>query len=445
MCKQWRKTKAFAACLAIATAVSFSSAALCQEAPAAAKPAATSSSVSRLEGDLAQWPAVTLAFDDVPASRAVAEIAKQLGLGFVAPKGAGEEKRIALSLEKRPGREALEAVLEIAGMHAAIRNGLLIATPEAPIPAPPSPAVAPVPSAPPVPATTPLPPEADGGKRHRHRDKGADDLVRFGGPARVEAGQTVGDAVAMGGPLAIAGHVLGDAVAIGGPVTVEATAVVEGDLVSIGGSMDVAPEAEVRGDRVGIGGPFGSMIGKFAGGVAAHQTPMWQLALLDAAACFVKCAVLLLIGLLVITFLPDRYARVREHLTQRPGRSALAGLIMFLAIVPAIVVLAVTVVGIPLIPIAVLILVALMSVGMTAFIAWLGDRVPLFKGRKSQFGAMAIGAAVVFLVMLVPILGALLLVAASFTAAGAALMSRFGAPPKDDAIANGPGGAPATF
>jgi len=448
---------AIATCLALAAVLSPPLGASAQEAEAA-KDTDPAAATPRLDGDLAVWPAVTVTLKNATANEALAAVAGKLRLDFVAPNaGAGGDRRLTLSMKRRPGREALETILEVAGMRASIRGGMLVIVEEpAPAPAPavqptPEPASVVEPDVQPPPAATPnAPPEppaanAEGEKRHGHdrqHDGKRRELVRFGEPLRVEAGETVDSAVAVGGPLTIAGTVLEDAVSVGGSVTLEPTAVVEGDVVSVGGPVDVQPGATVGGDRVGIGGPVGGIVGKFVGGHGANDLPVGLFVVLGIVSVLVKCAVFLLIGLLVISFMPERYARVRDHLTNRPGRSALAGLVMALALVPLCILLAVTVIGIPLIPIAGLLMFVLMALGMTALASWLGDRLPIFKGRKSQFGAFALGTAVVFLVSLIPVIGGIAVAAASFIAAGAALVTKLGSPPKD-APANG-ASAPAT-
>lgn len=442
---------ALATCLALAAALSLPVDAAARET-GTAEAGDPDGAASRLDGDLAKWPTVTVALENATANDALAAVAAKVGLDYVAPAaGPGGDVRMTLSMKRRPGREALETILEVAGMRASIRGGMLVVSAEPAEPPAeqaaaqvesepvPQPAPAAAPQAFPQAAATPEPPaqpDDDQGRHRRRHDGKRRELVRFGEPLRVEAGEVVDQAVAVGGPLTIAGTVLEDAVCVGGPVTLEPTAVVEGDVVSVGGSVDVQPGATIHGDRVGIGGPMGGIVGRIVSGGAANDVPIWLFAILGVVSALVRAAVILLIGLLVISFLPERCERVRDHLVRRPGRSALAGLIMALAVVPLCILLAVTVIGIPLIPIAGLFLFLLMVLGGTAFASWLGDKLPIFRGRKSQFGALALGTAVVFLVSLIPVVGGIAVAAVSFVSAGAALLSKLGAPPKG-APANG--------
>jgi hypothetical protein len=89
------------------------------------------------------------------------------------------------------------------------------------------------------------------------------------------------------------------------------------------------------------------------------------------------------------------------------------------------VLLAVTIIGIPLIPVAVLLLVTLLLFGFTVSAGWLGDRMPFLRD-KTAVKTVALGGAVLALVGLIPWIGTAVLLLAAAIAAGAALLSRFG-------------------
>ena len=88
--------------------------------------------------------------------------------------------------------------------------------------------------------------------------------------------------------------------------------------------------------------------------------------------------------------------------------------------------------GLPLIPVMFLFVMALLVVGLSAFLTWLGERIPIFKDRKSPVIALAIGVILFLVVSLVPVAGTVLVGAVAFFSAGAALLSRFGSEPKPE-------------
>ncbi|AUV81583.1 hypothetical protein C2R22_07880 [Salinigranum rubrum] len=81
----------------------------------------------------------------------------------------------------------------------------------------------------------------------------ASGIERVGGLVEVADGETVtGDLSAVGGTIVVAGTVTGDVEATGGSVVVAPTGVVEGNLAAIGGSVLV--EGTVGGDAEAFGG-----------------------------------------------------------------------------------------------------------------------------------------------------------------------------------------------
>jgi hypothetical protein len=269
--------------------------------------------------------------------------------------------------------------------------------------------------------------------------------VSLGGPVLVDADEEVFDAIALGGPLTVRGKVRGDAIALGGAVTLEPAAIVDGDVVAlggpvrvaaratvsgdvtaIGGSVDIDPEATVEGQQLRVGGSLGGLISGLVHSMAgAREVPPFALRALWHV---MHAVVLVVVALLVLAFLPERVERVRGFLTTRPGASALGGLAIAVGFVPVIVLLCVSIVGIPLVPVVLVAVAALLAMGITAAATWLGDRLPLLEGRKSPFVALLLGVAVLTLVDLIPIVGGLAVIVLAFAAGGAALFSRFGEP-----------------
>jgi hypothetical protein len=246
--------------------------------------------------------------------------------------------------------------------------------------------------------------------------------VVFGRSLTIEAGETVDKAVAIGGSVTVAGHVRRDAVAIGGSVTLLPGAHVEGDAVAIGGAVSVPEGATLEGDNVGLGGPVPATVGSMTRWVAGGPHTFWAFRF---GARLVRAVLLFVIAILIAAAFPGALGRVRAYLLGRPGPSALGGVAILLGFVPLCVLLAVSVIGIPLIPVAVMLLVALMLFGFAVSAAWLGERMPGGESR-TPLKTVAWGGAVLALVGLVPWIGTTVLVLVAAISAGATLLSRFG-------------------
>ncbi len=272
-------------------------------------------------------------------------------------------------------------------------------------------------------------------------DAGVSERTSMGSDLLIETGEIVSDATAVGGTLTVRGTVKGDAVAVGGSVKLEQGASVDGDAVSvggsvtapagvhlggdtvsIGGSVDVDPSVTIGGDRVQVGGRLGSLLVKLIG--LGHQESFTM----RAASALLHIVMLLAVGVVFVTFVPSRVANVRQFLTARPGYSALAGLGLLLGFLPLCVVLAVTLIGIPLIPVALLAAVLLYLIGLTAAATWLGERMPVLADRKTPINIVLLGLGAIAALSLVPFLGAAVVFLVATMAAGAALLSKFGQP-----------------
>jgi hypothetical protein len=426
-----------------------------QPPPAESEPEQpTAETEPRLRGELPAKPRkVTVKLVDASVAEALQAVCAQAGWGLVFTGAeASAERKITLGLKRRPATEVIELILETGDLEAELKPGSLLFVKPAPGPAPapaePEAATEPAPVAG-APATAD---DADAGvpdptagvipivatvdtkngkvqvqtKLPSHKD----DRVQMGKSLRIEAGEEVNDAVVIGGTLTIAGHVRGDAAVMGGSVIVEPGGVVDGDVAAMGGAIEVKPGGVVHGDKASFGGPVGEVIGGLALSSMRDHHISGGGYLFDVFAKLLRAAILFVMALLFISFMPERHNRVRDYMIERPGKSVLAGVIMLIAIVPVCVLFAITVIGIPLIPVLFLFLLALIVVGLAAFLTWIGDRIPVFADRKTPVVALAIGLVLFFIVSIVPVAGAIIVAAVSFFGAGAALLSRFGSEPK---------------
>jgi hypothetical protein len=158
----------------------------------------------------------------------------------------------------------------------------------------------------------------------------------------VAAGESVsGDLVTLRGDLRVAGSVDGDVVALGGNVIVEPGARINGSVIAAGGTVQL-DGGQVNGEIVE------TVLQARASPAPVHRSPI--------ALALGWALVLAAIGLVVLLLARRNLERVAEAVRARFGRSLLFGLVGQLAFFPAlltiIVVLAITIVGLLVIPIA---------------------------------------------------------------------------------------------
>jgi hypothetical protein len=213
------------------------------------------------------------------------------------------------------------------------------------------------------------------------------------GGRTIGPGETVRGLVAVArGPLEVRGRIEGNALALHGDIIVREGGVIRGDAVAIGGHVR-ARGGIVEGDIRSVTGWI-----PFVGGTdqpGAVQGPStWE----AVKVVFGWLAVLLVIGIGVLVFAESSFDPVVESLQLRFGRALWYGLLAQLAAIPVLLVLllalALTVVGILLIPFAIVAyavaLAGALTLGFLAVARFTGGAI--WRGRPTDTAGPARGA-----------------------------------------------------
>jgi len=277
------------------------------------------------------------------------------------------------------------------------------------------------------------------------------DLVLMGQSAEIREGETIpGSAVVVAGNLAIHGTVNGDAVCVGGKMTAGPKARIGGDLVTVGSIAEIDPAARIGGSKVNVGSFAPDLIKRLipmtesdrkAQRAAKSPEELKRRAVFFFFLEIVFLALLLFIALLMTTFLPVPFAHIAEHIHGDFGRSALLGLAVMVVFPLLLLILAVTVAGLPLIPIALLAailgqLVGYVALGHALGRVWFGSKGPMIKTVAGLLALQAVailgdiislsaGPGAPFAVIL-GALGVLIFSVGSFIGLGAIISSRGG-------------------
>ncbi|HEX8393962.1 MAG TPA: polymer-forming cytoskeletal protein [Longimicrobium sp.] len=181
------------------------------------------------------------------------------------------------------------------------------------------------------------------------------DQLHFNGDQTIAAGQTVdGDVVLLNGDLTVAGTVRGDVTVARGDLVLERGAVIDGDAVVAGGRL-VDRGARILGEmRV----EDGSRAAALRGGPAAHARSQrsWFAPIGQGIAGIIQTLALGLvlagIGVAMIFYGMPHLTRVTDTIRGETGRAAAvgvaAGVLSFPLFIVGIVLLCVTIIGIPL-------------------------------------------------------------------------------------------------
>jgi hypothetical protein len=392
---------------------------------------------------------VTVNFADTPVDKALRQIAEAAGWSIVLPSGL--RGAVNASFRATPAEEALKAVLSQSGLSAA-RDGSVVTVARESGPrvvvrggkrqiifeAGGEP--------PPVPSSKEAAADAD----EESQDATADDAGGkrrdkvISGDVTIGPGERFRDVVALRGSVRMeAGSSARQVTAVLGSVELESGATVEREVVAVGGNVHVASGAHVGNDAVSVGGdvvidPGGIVDGQevsvsvpgVAGilGLVSPSSPVSKAIspLLKFGHALAKYVVFFLLGLLILAVAPARLDRVTTSLSRSPVRDVLIGLLGTVAMPVLTVLLAVTVVGILLIPVQAIAILVAAILGYTALALLIGRALPFRPERGTAVVQLAIGTALVVAISEIPFVGIMAMITAWFLVFGAVLRSRGG-------------------
>lgn len=298
-------------------------------------------------------------------------------------------------LRMRLGADA-DLILRVSYLDAAQQRQLSgDAQPGAAAPSP----VPPVPPAPPVPENRP------------RRERRGNEIVRFGSDVTVERDEIVEEVVVIGGNAIINGEVDGELTVIGGNATLGPDAVVRDDVAIVGGTLNRAPGSVIEGriqnvavgDERWRGANFPGMVRD-----TIFRDTIGRVG--SFAGTLLRIGLLSLLTLVVVAFGRTWTDRIAERASADPLRSGLTGFLGQVLFLPllliTIVVLIVSIIGIPLLvllPFAFLIVMIVALVGFTGVAYHVGSLLASRFGwtDRGAYVAVLLGVLAIALITLV--------------------------------------------
>ena len=259
--------------------------------------------------------------------------------------------------------------------------------------------------------TDPQPPRIPRGRRR-------EDIVRIGGSVTVDNDEYVrGDVVVIGGSANINGEVDGEVVVVGGSARFGPQADVRGDITVVGGGLSRDSSAVIRGsiNEVGFGGiPWRGEWGRSADW--DWMNGIYPVARLTGT--LVRITLLILLTTLVLFVAKTPVEQIADRVAADPVKSWFVGFLAEMLFIPVLimtaVVLAISIIGIPLLvllPVAVVALLVVMLVGFTAVAYHIGrllqDKVDVLRSRPyaATFAGILLIVSPVLLARLVGLTG----------------------------------------
>ncbi|XZN98276.1 MAG: hypothetical protein ACM65K_08345 [Microcoleus sp.] len=247
-------------------------------------------------------------------------------------------------------------------------------------------------------------------------------LIRFGGSVTVAEKQVVENAVAFGGSVTVSPNakVVDTAIAFGGDVILKKGARVEGDAYSFGGKIVQEPGAIVSGERATFSDRHGMMYGSNRGRSSFFAHYFFSTIFRISSA-----VVAAILGLIILHSSPQFLPNLATKLGQHPGLTALWGIGAIVSFVFVTVFLAITLIGIPLIPLISVTAVVTALVGSLGVALFVGQR--LFRnGNWSLQQQFLVGLAIVTVLTLIPFFGGLVVFLVNLFGLGVILLWQFG-------------------
>lgn len=240
-----------------------------------------------------------------------------------------------------------------------------------------------------------------------------DAIVVISGDVTVPRGETVDGIYIASGDLRLAGRVDGDVVLAAGDATVSGR--IDGDLVTFGGQARLLPRAYVGGDvNYADERPIVSGSAIVRGDVTKESWDGWDTFLPFVGAFFLWLTIgisMAILGLLLLLIAPRAADALDARSRERIGPVIAIGVAIGICLPVAAAIALVTVVGIPLAFVLMLALLPLAALAYVASAYALGRR--MVGEPRSRFWAFLAGLAVLRALALIPFLGFLVGLAAA--------------------------------
>ncbi len=247
----------------------------------------------------------------------------------------------------------------------------------------------------------------------------AEDIIRVKRDVLISKEMVVNDVVVLHGSVTVYGRIEGNVVIVGGSLYLKEGARVRGHAVVIGGQIEKDAAAGIAGKTTQVYFPrfLPSMATLLAGGWIAA----W------AAISVIVLVGFLGISILVVALIPGNMGSAVRALERSFGAMLLWGVFWIVMIAPVALFLAISIVGIVLIPVQVLLVSLAFLIGYIVSAMYIGKNVFLsLKKASVPFVDAIFGILILHAVGFVPLFGAVVKAVFLIAGFGAVVTTKFG-------------------
>ena len=248
-------------------------------------------------------------------------------------------------------------------------------------------------------------------------------VVKIGSDVTIEEGTKVHNVLAIGGQVTVEGVVENNIVALGGSVVLTRTAVVRGNVFALGGIIVRGRGAEVHGNVTEINAD------DISSAIANALSEEWE----GWSWIFAIVSVAIFLGVLLLTvitvfLIPKPVRLIASAVREKPFKVTVWGLAGLVVVVPLAVLLAVSVVGIVLIPLEIALVLCAVLIGFISVSQLVGQKLFVILKRQDQslMRETIWGLIILWLIGWIPYVGWMVKVCAIVLGLGGVLLTRFG-------------------
>jgi cytoskeletal protein CcmA (bactofilin family) len=261
-------------------------------------------------------------------------------------------------------------------------------------------------------------------------------LIVLGGSVDLQQDSVLnGNILLAGGSLQVDGKVTGNILATGGSINLASSAVVSGDISTLGATLNRAPGAQVFGNiNNGLSGPAEITV---PGNIQVPNTILHTEVniIVQTFLFFLRAFLWAALAILVVLFLPRQVDQVSQAAVAQPLISAGLGVLTAVILPLVLVLVAITIIGIPVSLLGVLALVVTWAFGIVVLGLEVGKR--LAQMLKVDLAVPVMAGAGTFILVLVmngikvaiPCIGWIFAALIGCLGLGAVLLTRYGTQP----------------
>jgi len=260
-------------------------------------------------------------------------------------------------------------------------------------------------------------------------------IFSIGGKVVID-GEVRGRVIAIGKLISVGGKVDKDIASIGNNIVLKEGSIVGGDVISIGGRVFRWADTEVKGkikeiNRFGFNREFNRDFENLPFG--SPRFFYWrnfyplQIYFEGNFKLFKLITLLIVVGLAVALF-SKQIRNIATFVSKEPGESLLFGILGMILIIPLVIILGLSIIGIPLIFLLIIFIIIASLLGVVSIYFLIGQRFLTtfnFKNTTSLWGVF-IGLIILELIRTIPHLGGIIMLTVYLFGFGAVIKTRFG-------------------